>query len=158
MLRSIRNSSQVVTLVSRLMIRASGAARVSSSSASPQMYPGDTGRGMGPLARSASATYSRASLRQGSKISGALGWGRSWSTPRPVITSPHRDRVTSAILPLDHSHGPEPSHLAGQSGPVHDIHHSFHILVGRGCLLGQLAAGWAADDDPLALQLPADFR
>src|SRR5687767_2514286 len=72
MLRSIRNSSQVVTLVSRLMIRASGAARVSSSSASHQMYLGATARGMGPLARSASATYSRASLRQGSKISGAL--------------------------------------------------------------------------------------
>jgi hypothetical protein len=49
-------SSLVVTLVSRLMIRTSGRRRSNSSGSTPQTYASSTGRGIGPLARSARRT------------------------------------------------------------------------------------------------------
>jgi hypothetical protein len=55
-----------VTLVSRFTMRAAGATCFSSSSASPQIYDGSTGRGTGPLTSSASVTYIRASRTTGS--------------------------------------------------------------------------------------------
>ena len=53
------------------------------------------GRGIRPWARSASRTYARASAAYLSRSSGSPGCGSTWSTPRPVITSPHKNRVSS---------------------------------------------------------------
>src|SRR5262245_43606750 len=38
---------------------------------------------------------------EGSKRCGLLGCGRIWSIPRPVMTSPHRNRVTARSAPWD---------------------------------------------------------
>src|SRR5690242_15919161 len=96
-------------LVSRLITRTSGAASSSTGSASPHGQAKPAGRGIGPWARSARRTYARASAAYLSRSSGSPGCGRTWSTPRPVITSPHKNRVsrpspTSPTLPGHRQH------------------------------------------------------
>ncbi len=81
-------------LVSRLITRTSGARSSSIRRASPQGQAKPAGAGIRPLARSAMRTYARASPTYVSRSPGSPGCGRTWSTPRPVITSPHRNRVT----------------------------------------------------------------
>ena len=93
-------------LVSRLITRTSGARSSSIRRASPQGQEKPARRGIGPLARSARRTYARASPTCLSRSSGSPGCGRTWSTPRPVITSPHKNRVSgpspiSSTLPGD---------------------------------------------------------
>src|SRR5437588_8258056 len=84
-----------VMLVSRLITRTSGAASSSTGSASPQGQAKPAGRGIRPWARSARRTYARASAAYLSRSSGSPGCGSTWSTPRPVITSPHKNKVSS---------------------------------------------------------------
>src|SRR5690606_26010709 len=81
--------------VSRLMMRAAGRTSRSTPSASPQTYAWSTGRGIGPLTRSASSTYSSAEPTYGSWRSGGQERANAWSTTRPVMTSPQRKRVSS---------------------------------------------------------------
>src|SRR6266545_3749311 len=80
-------------LVSRLITRTSGATSSSTCTASPHGQEKSTGRGIGALTSSASSTYLRASRTYGSHSRGSPGCARIWSTPRPVITSPHRNTV-----------------------------------------------------------------
>ena len=61
----------------------------------PQGQAKPAGRGIRPWARSASRTYARASATYLSRSSGSPGCGSTWSTPRPVITSPHKNKVSS---------------------------------------------------------------
>src|SRR6266705_4361193 len=82
-------------LVSRLITRTSGARSSIIRRASPQGQEKPASRGIRPLARSARRTYPRASPACGSRSSGPPGCGRTWSTPRPVITSPHKNKVSS---------------------------------------------------------------
>src|SRR5438034_9271592 len=96
-------------LVSRLITRTSGATSSRIGSASPQGQAKPAGRGIRPWARSARRTYARASAAYLSRSSGSPGCGRTWSTPRPVITSPHKNRVsspspTSPTLPRHRQH------------------------------------------------------
>src|SRR6476660_2838754 len=82
-------------LVSTLRMRAATAGSVRSARASPQGQVSSTGVGIGPQARSASSTYVRASCTPDSHRAESPGWARSWSMPRPSITSPPSTSVTA---------------------------------------------------------------
>src|SRR6266566_2743613 len=86
-------------LVSRLITRTSGATSSRIGRASHQGQAKPAGRGIRPWARSARPTYARASPAYLSRSSGSPGYGSTWSTPRPVITSPHKNKVTSPSPP-----------------------------------------------------------
>src|SRR6266496_4397671 len=82
-------------LVSRLITLTSGENWSSTARASPHGQLNSAGCGIGPDTLSVSRTYARASVTYGSRSRGSPGRGRSWSTPRPVITSPHANTLTT---------------------------------------------------------------
>src|SRR6266536_956981 len=82
-------------LVSRLINRRSGAVSFSVATASPQGQAKSTGLGISPFTDSANSTYLLASRMHLSRSAGSPGCGRIWSTPRPSITSPQRNKLTT---------------------------------------------------------------